>query len=151
MNVNSDPPFLRITRRFDVPPQTVFDTLTDPALMPIWWGDDAEFDIDLRVGGQWQIIRREGQVEYLARGNYLKVERPSQLQYTFAMPQFSPNSDTITIRIAEADGGCILTFEHSGDDIAAELRELPPGESSPTEDGWQQGFDLMVAAWAKSG
>ncbi len=150
MTINIDQRFLRIERRFDVPPETVFDTLTDPDLMRIWWGDDTEFDIDLRVGGQWTIIRREGGEEYLATGNYLKVERPSQLQYTFAMPQFSPNSDTITIRIAEDNGGCFVTFEHSGDDIAAELRELSPGETSATEAGWQQGFDLMAAAWSKS-
>jgi uncharacterized protein YndB with AHSA1/START domain len=150
MTTNDDRPYLRIERRFNVDPETVFDTLTDPDLMRIWWGDDAEFDIDLRVGGQWTIIRWEGDVKYLATGNYLQVERPSQLQYTFGMPQFSPNSDTITIQIEEDNGGSILTFEHSGDDIATELRELPQGETSPSEAGWQQGFDLMDAAWSKS-
>jgi uncharacterized protein YndB with AHSA1/START domain len=150
MTTNNDQPSLRIEWRFEVPPSTVFDTLTDPDLMRIWWGDDTEFDIDLRVGGQWTIIRREGDVEYLVTGKYLKVERPSQLQYTFAMPQFSPNSDTITIRIEEGGGGSHLTFEHSGEDIATELRDLPPGDTSPTEAGWQQGFDLMAAAWSKS-
>jgi uncharacterized protein YndB with AHSA1/START domain len=150
MTTNNDQPYLRIERRFDVPPETVFDTLTDPDLMRIWWGDDAEFDIDLRVDGQWTIIRREGSEEYLATGNYLEVERPSQLQYTFAMPQFSPISDTITIQIDEDNGGSFVTFEHSGDGIATELRDLPPGDTSPSEAGWQQGFDLMVAAWSKS-
>jgi len=150
MTTQSDLPCLRIERRFDVLPETVFDTLTDPDQMRIWWGDDAEFDIDLRVDGQWTIIRREGGVKYLATGNYLKVERPSQLEYTFAMPQFSPNSDTITITIEEDNGGSFVTFEHSGDDIATELRDLPPGDTSATEAGWQQGFDLMAAAWSKS-
>jgi len=27
--------------------------------------------------------------------------------------------------------------------------ELPPGETSGTEAGYQQGFDLMAVAWAK--
>lgn len=150
MTTQSDLPCLRIERRFDVLPETVFDTLTDPDQMRIWWGDDSEFDIDLRVDGQWTIIRREGGVKYLATGNYLKVERPSQLEYTFAMPQFSPNSDTITITIEEDNGGSFVTFEHFGDDIAMELRDLPPGDTSATEAGWQQGFDLMAAAWSKS-
>lgn len=150
MTTNKDQPHLRIERRFDVPPETVFDTLTDPDLMPIWWGDDAELDIDLRVGGQYTITRWEDGVEYVAKGDYLEVERPSRLQYTFGMPQFSPNSDTITIQIEEDNGGSLVTFEHSGVDIATELRDLPPGETSATEAGWQQGFDLMVAAWSKS-
>ena len=150
MTTDSDPPYLRIERRIEVPPETAFDMLTNPDQMRAWWGDDAEFDIELRVGGQWTITRWEGGEEYLATGNYLEVERPSRLQYTFSMPQFSPNSDTITIRIEEDNGGCLLTFEHSGQDIATELRDLPPGDTSPSEAGWQLGFDLMVAAWSRS-
>jgi Activator of Hsp90 ATPase homolog 1-like protein len=34
---------------------------------------------------------------------------------------------------------------------ANELRELPPGGTSASEAGWQQGFDLMAAAWSKPG
>ena len=150
MTTNDDQPCLRIERRFDVPPEAVFETLTDPDQMRVWWGDNVEFDIDLRVGGQWTIIRREGGEEYVATGNYLKVERTWRLQYTFAMPQFSPNSDTITIQIEEDNGGSFVRFEHSGNDIAAELRALPPDDTSETEVGWQQGFDLMVEAWSTS-
>lgn len=150
MPIDKDPPFLRIQRRFDVPPETVFDTLTDPELMPIWWGDDAQFDIDLRVGGKWTIVRREGDEEYLATGSFLEVERPSQLKYTFGMPQFSLNSDTIAISIVADGDGSLMTFDHVGEDIATELADVLPGEISATEIGWQQGFDLMVEAWSKS-
>ena len=66
------------------------------------------------------------------------------------MPQFSPNSDTISVEITPEKGGCVLTFLHTGEDIANELRELPPGSTCATEAGWQQGFDLMAAAWEKS-
>lgn len=64
-----------------------------------------------------------------------------------AMPQFSPNSDTVSIEIEEDESGSVMTFIQSGKDIAAELRELPAGEKSASEEGWQQGFDLMAAAW----
>lgn len=141
---------VRFERRFDVDREKVFDTLTKPDQMLVWWGDDAEIEVDLQVGGRWTIIRHEDGVEYLATGEYLEVERPSLLKYTFGMPQFSPNSDTITITIDEDGDGSRVTFEHSGVDIASELRELKPGETSATEAGWQQGFDLMAAAWAGS-
>ncbi len=141
---------LVIERRFKVPPVTVFDILTVPDLMRIWWGEYVEIDIDLQVDGQWTIIRWEDGERYLATGEYFEVERPSRLQYTFAMPQFSPVSDTITIGIEEDDDGSFMTFEHSGEGIAEELRNLPPGENSPSEAGWQQGFDLMAAAWSES-
>jgi uncharacterized protein YndB with AHSA1/START domain len=142
-------PILRIVRRLDAPPAAVFDMLTDPARMRVWWGADTDFDIDLRAGGQWTITRREGDETYVATGQYLDVQRPSRVQYTYAMPQFSPNTDTITITIEPQDGGSLVTFEQSGADIASELRDLPPGETSASEAGWQQGFDLMAAHLAK--
>ncbi|MBP3193657.1 SRPBCC domain-containing protein [Natronogracilivirgula saccharolytica] len=83
-------------------------------------------------------------------GEYLEAERPQRLKYTIAMPQFSPNSDIVTIDIVpDGVGGSKLTFVQSGKDIAAELRELPEGAISESEKGWQQGFDLMEDAWGE--
>jgi uncharacterized protein YndB with AHSA1/START domain len=141
-------PHLRIVRRFAVPAEVVFNTLTNPNDMPIWWGNDATFDIDLRVGGHWTIVRREGETVYTATGEYLAIERPHWLQYTFAMPQFSPNRDTISFQITPEEAGCVVTFVQAGEDTASELGELAPGATSASEAGWQQGFDLMAAAWA---
>ena len=143
-------PSVRFERQFDVPPEIVFDTLTIPKLMKVWWGANVAFEIDLRVGGTWTIIRREDDIEYLATGTYLDVSRPSSLKYTYAMPQFSSNTDTITIQIEETDTGCSVIFEHAGNDIADELREKVHGEVSASEAGWQLGFDLMHAAWSKT-
>jgi uncharacterized protein YndB with AHSA1/START domain len=150
MDTPPDQPSLRFERQFNVAPEIVFDTLTNPKLMIIWWGANVEFDIDLRLDGKWTIIRRENDDEYLATGVYLDVDRPRSLKYTYAMPQFSPNSDTISIQIEENDMGCSITFEQAGYDIAEELRELAQGDVSASEAGWQQGFDLMHAAWSKT-
>ena len=63
------------------------------------------------------------------------------------MPQFSPNSDTISIKIsANSANGCVVTFEVPGDDIADELRQLPQDIISHSEKGWQRAFDLMAGA-----
>lgn len=140
---------LQIIRRFTVTPDIVFDALTDPAAIKIWWGDDAKIETDLRVGGRWQITRQEDGVAYVAVGEYLAIERPFRLIYTFGMPQFSPNSDTISFAIAADKNGCIVTFEQAGEDTIAELSELAPGTISQSEAGWRQGFDLMAAAWEK--
>lgn len=140
---------LRIVRKFKVAPEVVFDTFTKPELMRIWWTDQTTFDIDLRVGGRWTIIRKEGSETYTMTGEYLEVQRPQRLSFTLAMPQFSPNSDTITITIEDRIGGaCIVTFDQAGPDIAQELLEVQPGKTSASEEGWQQGFDLMEAHWA---
>jgi uncharacterized protein YndB with AHSA1/START domain len=85
---------------------------------------------------------------YEMTGKYLEVERPHRLKHTIAMPQFSPNSDTVSIDITpKGEDRCEVTFVQNGKDIATELRELSAGETSASEKGWQQGFDLMEAVW----
>lgn len=141
---------LRIVRHFSVPPKVVFDALTNPDAMTIWWGENVKFDIDLTEGGRWTIVRREEGTEYVATGVYLEIEQPWRLVYTYTMPQFSPNTDTISIDIASDKDGSVVTFEHTGEDISNELREVPPGGVSASEAGWQKGFDLMAAAWSET-
>ncbi|REL33248.1 SRPBCC domain-containing protein [Rhodohalobacter sp. SW132] len=138
---------LKIVRKFDVAPEKVFDAFTKPEAMRVWWTSDTEFDIDLKVGGQWTITREENDMTLTMTGEYLEVDPPHRLKYTIAMPQFSPNSDVIMIDIKPDRKGCVVTFVQTGKDIAAELHELPEGAVSESEKGWQQGFDLMAAAW----
>jgi uncharacterized protein YndB with AHSA1/START domain len=138
---------IRLVNRFTVPPETVFDAFTRPDAMRAWWTDDTVFEIDLREGGAWTITREEDGQTLVLTGEYLEVDRPRRLRYTIAMPAFSPNQDEVTIDIAEEEGGCVVTFEQSGPDIAAELEALAPGEESPSAIGWQQGFDLLAEAW----
>ncbi len=147
---NSPQPSLRIVRKFDVAPEIVFDAFTKPEAMRVWWTDETSFDVDLRPSGRWTITRTEGDQTLTMTGEYLEVERPTRLRHTIAMPQFSPNSDTVTIEISEdGKGGCEVVFTQSGPDIAEELKALPADTVSESEKGWQQGFDLMEAAWKK--
>ena len=122
--------------RLDSAPEVVFDALTVPEAMRVWWTEQTTFDIDLLVGGRWTIVRREGDQTFVAEGEYLEVEPPNPLRYTFGMPQFSPNRDTISVEIAPEGAGCVVGFEESGVDIASGLRELDPGERSASAAGW---------------
>lgn len=53
-----------ITRVFDAPAAMVFKAWTTPELVRRWWGfDTSEWlvcEVDLRVGGQWRWVVREG-------------------------------------------------------------------------------------------
>lgn len=145
---------ISIVRTFPVAPSVVFDAFTEPGAMRTWWTDDTTFNIDLRVGGKWEIIRKEGDETYIMLGEYLEVERPHRVQYTIGVPESWPNADTITIDIQphsiDGSDGAQMTYTHSGAGIGAELEELPDGEVSATEEGWQYGFDLLAAAWGES-
>src|SRR5690554_4983662 len=96
---------LHITRTFHVEPDVIFDAFTKPAAMRIWWTDDTEFDMDLKVGGTWTITRKEGDTLYTMTGEYIEINRPYHLKHTISMPQFSPNSDLITITIKPLSDG----------------------------------------------
>lgn len=139
---------LKIIREFSAPPSAVFDVFTKPEAMRVWWTDQTTFDINLRVGGLWTIIRKEGNETYTATGEYIEVDHPHRLKYTYEMPQFSPHSDVITIDIASNEkGGSIMTFVEDGPDIAEELATVKSGEMSESEKEWRRGFDLIETSW----
>ena len=139
---------LKIVRNFDVVPEKVFGAFTKPDEMIVWWTPDTEFDIDLQVGGQYSITRKEGEITYVMSGKYLEVGQPNKLKYTCAMLDFSPTTDTISIEIQpDGKGGSLLTFIQEGEGINEELKELTDGTISEREKGWNQGFDLMVKSW----
>lgn len=142
---------LRMVRRFEASPERVFDAWINPATVRQWLfrtPADQQYHarLDPRVGGDWTITARRLGVDYTALGTYLEIDPPCRLVFTFAMPQFSPNSDRITVEIVPDGAGSLLTFTQEGIDIAEELRQLPPGVEGGSEHGWRLMFDLLARA-----
>jgi uncharacterized protein YndB with AHSA1/START domain len=130
----------RITRRFDAAPERVFDAWVDPSTARKWLfttaaSESHSTDIDARVGGRWTIADRREGVDYTALGEYLEIDRPRRLAFTFAMPQFGPHVDRIVVEIAPDGDGSLLTLTH-------EL--LPPEHHGPIRDGWGEMFDALA-------
>ena len=146
--ISTAPSSLKIVRKFNVVPAMVFDVFTNPDSMKVWWSENTFFDIDLKVGGRWTIMRKDGEAMYIVLGEYLEIEKPNKLIYSYGMPQYSTNMDRISIDIVADETGCIMTFEQTGKDIKEELSEVPLDNLSNSERGWNQAFDLMTDAWA---
>jgi uncharacterized protein YndB with AHSA1/START domain len=71
---------IRVERVFDAPREHVFSVLTDPKLIPEWWGDGTVVEeMDVRPGGRWRFRTNFGLVE----GEYREVDPPSRLVQTF--------------------------------------------------------------------
>src|SRR5947208_678453 len=71
---------IRVERVFDAPRAHVFSVLTDPQLIPEWWGDGTVVEeMDVRPGGRWRFRTAYGVVE----GEYREVEAPQRLVQTF--------------------------------------------------------------------
>ena len=81
---------VRIERVFDAPRELVFATMTDPKLIPEWWGPTTSVDVmDVRVGGSWRFVTASDWGEAVFRGEYREVDPPQRLVQTFeleAMP-----------------------------------------------------------------
>jgi uncharacterized protein YndB with AHSA1/START domain len=130
---------LRMSRRFDATPERLFDAWTDPRVAHGWLftGPESEshaVEMDLRVGGRWKIVDRRGGVDYTAIGEYLEIERPGRLVFTFGMPQFSPLFDKVTVEIAPDGDGATMTLSQEG---------LPPEHVPAARDGWVKMFDAL--------
>jgi uncharacterized protein YndB with AHSA1/START domain len=137
---------LVIKRRFDASPERLFDAWTDPNLAARWLftGPTSQAhraELDVRVGGAWVIEDRRGGVDYRALGQYLEVDRPRRLCFTFGMPRFSPAFNKVTVEIAPDGTGSLMTLTQEG---------LPADHIAATRQGWNAMFDALAAHLAKS-
>jgi uncharacterized protein YndB with AHSA1/START domain len=100
-----------VTRVFDVPREVVFQAVTDPALIPRWWGARrfvTEVDhMDVRRGGQWRFVTRNAETgsEYAFRGVYHDVTAPERIVGTFEFEQGGPGHLQLTVETFEDLGG----------------------------------------------
>src|SRR5271154_2143603 len=82
------------------PPARVFQAITDPEQMPLWWGARGlyritEWKADLRVGGKWSSdgVGADGK-PFRVEGEYLEVDPPRLLVHTW-IANWSGNRETV--------------------------------------------------------
>ena len=132
---------IRVTRRFSASAERVFDAWLDPEKAGQWMfatasGQLVRVEIDARVGGSFVFVDRRGGEDVEHTGEYLEIERPRRLVFTFAVPKFSSQSTRVTIDIVPAGAGCELTLTHEG---------VLPDYASRTEAGWTGILDGLGA------
>lgn len=97
------------TRKFDAPREVVWDTITDPELIPQWWGfrrDTTDVKaMDVRPGGKWQYITHtSGGEDVDFHGVYREVKRPEKLVYTFLFGNMPESDGFVEVTLVERDG-----------------------------------------------
>ena len=142
-----DKRIVKVVRRFDAQPQRVFDAWLNPSSARKWLfaTDDGEIvrcDIEPRVGGTYNITRRGPSpeppnevIDMVHVGEYLEIERPRRLVFTFAVPQFSPETTTVSIDIEPDGDGCKLSLTNDG---------VPEDWDERTEKGWEMILDNLA-------
>ncbi len=122
---------MEVSHRYSHPPEKVFDAWLVPAiaskfLFATETGKIIRCDIDPKVGGKFVITdRRDGDdVEHV--GEYLEIDPPRRLKFTFGVPAYSSDMSVVTIDIIPVDGGCELTL----------TTELKREWADRAKDGW---------------
>jgi uncharacterized protein YndB with AHSA1/START domain len=106
---------VRVTRRFDATPDRVFDACLNPESIGAWMFGPAvrEEEVvritnDPRVGGSFSfVVRRQGE-EINHVGEYLEIQRPWRLAFTWGIDEAA--GSRVAIDIVAQDDGCELTL-----------------------------------------
>ena len=104
-----------ITREFDAPRDVVYKAMTDPKLIPQWWGPRSEATIvdkmDVRPGGAWRFVSTGTDGSKNAfRGEYRELVPGEKIVQTF---EWEPMAGHISVETATLsalpDGRTLLT------------------------------------------
>ena len=134
---------VRVTRRFDAAPERLFDAWLDQGTIGTWLfatpdGAMTAVELDPRVGGAWRIVERRDGEDWEHRGEYLAIDRPRLLKFSFVDPVFA-KATSVTVAIAARDGGGEIALTHDG---------VLPEWVAPTTKGWGMILDGLARAVA---
>jgi uncharacterized protein YndB with AHSA1/START domain len=96
-----------ITGIFNAPRDVLFKILTNPDLIPQWWGPrrfaTTVDRMDVKQGGLWRFVQRDsGGREFAFHGVYHDVAEPERLVYTF---EFEGMPGHVTLETVTLEGG----------------------------------------------
>jgi uncharacterized protein YndB with AHSA1/START domain len=134
-----------VTRRFDQPAERVFDAWLDADTARKWMfatpdGRIVKAEIDPRVQGRWTIVDRRDGEDVTHLGEYLEIDRPRRIVFTFAVDKYQrTTADRVTINIAPQRNDCELSLTHEMDERHGELAER-------TAKGWKDMLERLAKA-----
>jgi uncharacterized protein YndB with AHSA1/START domain len=133
--MNADPVLVRVTRRYGSSAERVFDAFLDPAragrfLFATPAGQMVRAEIDPRVGGRFNFTDRREGGDAVHVGEYLEIDRPRRLVFSFSVDDFATDADRVSIDIVPLETGCELTLTH----------EMKPE--------WAEWADRTTAGWS---
>ncbi|HEU4584734.1 MAG TPA: SRPBCC domain-containing protein [Gemmatimonadaceae bacterium] len=115
---------VRATVEIAVPPEEVFEALTDPAQLEEWWGTPesyrtSDWRLEPSAGGEWS-VRTEAPdgTEASVHGEYRVVDPPRTLEFTWAASWNDFTETTVRFDLVPAvvrgAPGTRVTVTHSG-------------------------------------
>lgn len=133
---------VRVVRRVHAAPERIFDVWLDPTRVPEWMTARGDQDqmvsvaIEPRVGGSFSFVVKRDGMNLLHGGEYLAVDRPRRLSFTWRVPRVSLETSVVTIELSPVDGETEMKLAHEG--VFPELESL-------TEADWRSILDSVAA------
>ena len=132
---------LVVRRRLPVPRERVFAAWLDPATLSQFMCPgavaEASAEVDTRIGGRFRIVMRKPQGDVEHRGEYLVIEPPSRLSFSWISVNTENRPSVVTIELVEIGGGTELILTH---------RLLPPTQVDGHTQGWTDILGKLAAA-----
>ncbi|MGH7511851.1 MAG: SRPBCC family protein [Gemmatimonadales bacterium] len=112
--------------------ERVFAAWLDPESLAQWMrvpggSAAAEVEVDPRVGGRFRITMRHGGGQVGHRGEYLAIDPPRRLEFTWISVYTDTRPTVVTVELHEREGGTELVLTH---------RRLPPSRVDAHRQGW---------------
>lgn len=108
---------VRVNRQFSATIECVFDAWLDRVtagsfLFATEAGEVVRAEIDARVGGWFEFVRRENGTEVRRSGRYISIERPHLLAFSLSDNTRAPMDDRVVIEFASVGLGSLLVLTH---------------------------------------
>ena len=137
---------LRIVRILPASAAEVFDAWLNPESLAVWMAPGSVarsvVEVDARVGGRFRIVMRGPDCDHEHVGQYLVLERPRRLVFTWISEATFGQTTTVTLEIVRrGPEESELTLTHEG----------LPDEPAETKhrSGWGQIVDKLGAALSR--
>lgn len=115
-------PELTITREFNAPRDLVWKAITDPDLVPRWWGREGSpvvvEKMDVRVGGAWRFLDHAPDGTAVGfRGVYREITPPQRIVQTFEYEGFPGHISVETMTLEDLGGRTRMTVHSVFDSV----------------------------------
>jgi uncharacterized protein YndB with AHSA1/START domain len=134
---------LSITRVIAASAEEIYDAWLDPRALAQWMrpipGGHTEASNEPRVGGGYLIVMHGNGTRYPTRGEYLRLERPRLLEFTWYADGHDGPKSIVSVTLKELGAERTELVLHHRRFLSAEMAQAH-------REGWGRGLDSL-AAW----